>query len=130
MDPTYLRIANEFGITLCGACSEASRFEHLRGNVVAGRLHWALRQRHPRGLYRFLKLVWEMRYEDATDPQWWRVYSASKWATEYALHSLHLRIPASYTRFDRSMASYLLSSSATLDDERAQRVRRWAMRYR
>ena len=131
MDPLYLKIAAEHEVRLCASCRSVSNHKHQLGWVAGGRLHWRARRHHRIGLAVFLKLVYQLRYEDRRLPEWLRLYQRNRWAYHYARNHLYRTLPRRASDLDKAAVAYHLQKAEPVPailERAAQRVRRWVLR--
>lgn len=94
---TYPEIARMFGFEMCPGGCWLSPAVHINGASHGRKVHWKDRRWTHQGVYRFLKLISKLYYQDDRIED---IYFISVEAVEKAA-TLHIRIPKKLTDVDR-----------------------------
>lgn len=119
----YGALAEMLGAERCTYCH---RYDHHRGGIEDGTIHWADRVMRWSGLVRFLKLVAISR-----DPSigkwplaWQRIYALNMALKEVAKEA-HTRIPGRFLRADKAFVRASLSKTNP-DSQLAHKAYEWS----
>ena len=115
--PSFGEIAAKLDIPRCRGLTQAGYrcevFDHRRGQIGDGQVHWADRARVERaGIRRFLRLAAILYYAEQEPRAWARIYLAQRLINAWA-SQLGVRIPSELSDHDRLEVKAMLVNIPT-----------------
>lgn len=125
--PTYDQISRELGIARCRGIRSTGQlcreYNHLRGQIGDGDVHWQDRARVERaGVRRFLGLAARAQIDDPRP--WARIYLSQRLINQWG-NEIGISFPARLGQLDRLKVKAMLVQVST-DEPLREEAMRWA----